>query len=1065
MNRGSISAFASSGRNFSFTVTPPSSGAGTITISVRANAVTPSNVIQSTSVSYSIPSTVTWCVPSGTQSGAFSVSGTWSQTISGFSSADVSVNQGAISAFTTSGRNFSFTVTPPSTGTGTITIRIRANAVTPSNAIQSRSVIYSIPSTVTWTTPTGTQTGAFNVSGTWSQTITGFALADVSVSTGTISSFASSGRNFSFTVTPPSSGSGTISISIAANRVNPRNPAQSTCVSYAQPSTVTWSAPSGTQTAAFNVSGAWNQDISGFTIDDISVNTGSVSNLRQINRVFTFDVTPPTSGSGTITVSIAAGSVTPRNALQSVSISYAQPSTVTWTTPSGTQVGSFSITGKWNQNVGTTFTSSDISLSTGTFDSFTYTSSTRDFGFRITPPTSGSGTITVSIAAGSVTPRNALQSVSISYVQPSTVSWTTPTGTQTGEFSITGKWNQNVGTTFTSSDISLSTGTFDSFTYTSSTRTFSFDVTPPSTGSGTIAISIAANSVTPANTLQSVCVQYSSIASASFAAPNQNQSNGTITYRITWTNATSYTAFGASDITDDITITGTTGTILPRQTSTLARIGTTNVFNYVVYPETGEQGTINVSLAANTLKSNLAVTTPTTNYDLRSTLSNHPSATFEVPTGIQTGSTFNIIVDFGESLSTNNNLDTRASGSNTDLSIVGASASFAALTTLTARRRYRVTITSPTNQQGYLSLQLLKDVVTNSRNLLGPVQAQYSPSVTYDTRTAVAPGNVATLSIGGPETSTGTTISGGVTTTFYVDITASKTITGFTRNDLVVVNACIASFTGSGSAYKVSLTPRLVGDGVITLAIPSNIVTSSGGNIATSRGYEYDYMASPAATPAIPTIGGAETSAGTIITTIQDTFYFDITWSKTVTGFTRNDLVVINACISSFTGSGSSYKVSVVPNLSRNGIITIEIPNDVVTSTGGNTATDRNFVYTIPTVPTIDNYDWPDTIPAGSGTFFVDFDFNTNITGLTTTDLILDAPSSVTLTSITWGSTSISSTARSSRLRGSTLSTVGATGKQYYRVNLTKTTSYVGEQVTLALKAGAVLGPNPANQT
>ena len=219
-------------------------------------------------------------------------------------------------------------------------------------------------------------------------------------------------------------------------------------------------------------------------------------------------------------------------------------------------------------------------------------------------------------------------------------------------------------------------------------------------------------------------------------------------------------------------------------------------------------------------------------------------------------------------------------------------------------------------------------------------------------------------------------------------------------------------------------------------------------------------------TAAVPTISAAQTNTGTTITQIQDTFYFDITWDKAVTGFTRNDLLVSNACIASFTGSGSSYNVSVTPNLNRNGTITIGVPDDCVSSAGGNEPINRNFEYVTPTQPTIIAYDWPDSIDAGVGTFFMDIDFNVAVTDFTTSDLILDAPSSVSITSITWGATSIASQSdRALRTRGGTLSTVGAAGKQYYRINFTKTSLYAGQQVNLELKASAVLGPAPVNQT
>ena len=150
------------------------------------------------------------------------------------------------------------------------------------------------------------------------------------------------------------------------------------------------------------------------------------------------------------------------------------------------------------------------------------------------------------------------------------------------------------------------------------------------------------------------------------------------------------------------------------------------------------------------------------------------------------------------------------------------------------------------------------------------------------------------------------------------------------------------------------------------------------------------------------------------------------------------------------------------PQLNRNGIITLAIPADIITNAGGNTSVDRNFEYQAPTQPNIIDFDWPDVVNSGVGTFFLDIDFNVNVTGLTTSDFILDAPSSVSITSITWGTTPIATSNRL-RVRAGTLATVGADGKQYYRINFTTTSGYAGQIINLELKSNAVLGPAPVN--
>ena len=111
------------------------------------------------------------------------------------------------------------------------------------------------------------------------------------------------------------------------------------------------------------------------------------------------------------------------------------------------------------------------------------------------------------------------------------------------------------------------------------------------------------------------------------------------------------------------------------------------------------------------------------------------------------------------------------------------------------------------------------------------------------------------------------------------------------------------------------------------------------------------------------------------------------------------------------------------------------------------------------------NYDWPNPIPNGAGDFFVDFDFDQNITGLEIGSLILDAPSSVSFKStdpITYTNQDTQSIAnqsdRTMRTRDLT-AVIPDTGIKYYRIHLTKTDDYNGETLSLALKGGSVRGP------
>ena len=122
-------------------------------------------------------------VPSGTQNGAFSITITFTETVSGFVQADVSLT-GSASSITSWSANsddtvYTATVTP--TASGTVTIGVAANVATDTaNNQNSAATSQTVPvdvDTVTIGVPSGTQTGAFDATNV-SETVSGFEQAE-----------------------------------------------------------------------------------------------------------------------------------------------------------------------------------------------------------------------------------------------------------------------------------------------------------------------------------------------------------------------------------------------------------------------------------------------------------------------------------------------------------------------------------------------------------------------------------------------------------------------------------------------------------------------------------------------------------------------------------------------------------------------------------------------------------------------------------------------------------------------------------------------------------------------
>ena len=341
-------------------------------------------------------------VPSGTQTGAFDVTITFSETVSGFVQSDVSLSGSAasITSWSADSNNTVYTATITPTASGTVTIGVAANVATDAannqnTAATSKNVTASVDTTaptVSISVPSGTQNSAFNATITFSETVSGFVQSDVSLSgsAASITSWSANSNNTVYTATITPTASGTVTIGVAANvatdGANNQNIAatsQTVTVDVDAP-TVTIGVPSGTQTGAFAATITFSETVSGFTQSDVSL-TGSAASItawraNSNHTIYTATITP--TASGTITVGVAAGVATDaannQNTAatsQSVTIDVDRP-TVTIGVPSGTQTGAFAATITFSETV-SSFTQSDVSL-TGSAASITGWSANSD---------------------------------------------------------------------------------------------------------------------------------------------------------------------------------------------------------------------------------------------------------------------------------------------------------------------------------------------------------------------------------------------------------------------------------------------------------------------------------------------------------------------------------------------------------------------------------------------------------------------------------------------------------------------------------------------------------------
>ena len=162
------------------------------------------------------------------QNGAFDTTITFTEAVSGFTQSDLSLSGTAtasITAWNTTDNTTYTTATITPTTSGTVIFNIEAGVATdaannPNTAATAKTVNVDIDKpTVTIGVPSGTQTGAFNTTITFSETVSGFAQSDVALtgSAASITGWKSNNNKTVYTTTITPTASGTVTISVAAN--------------------------------------------------------------------------------------------------------------------------------------------------------------------------------------------------------------------------------------------------------------------------------------------------------------------------------------------------------------------------------------------------------------------------------------------------------------------------------------------------------------------------------------------------------------------------------------------------------------------------------------------------------------------------------------------------------------------------------------------------------------------------------------------------------------------------------------------------------------------------------
>ncbi|MBA6417551.1 hypothetical protein H4J50_16195, partial [Colwellia sp. 6M3] len=748
------------------------------------------------------PSVIIQNVPA-TSNAPFTVTFTFSEAVTDFVVGDISVGNGSAGGFTTVNTStYTAVITP--TADGSVTLDVNANVAQDSvgnfnTAATQVSSTYdaSRPSVLIQNVP-ATSNAPFTVTFTFSEAVIDFVVGDISVGNGSASSFSTVNTStYTALITPTADGAVTLDVNanVSQDSVGNDNTAATQVTSQydaSRPSVTIQNVPA-TSNAAFTVTFAFSEAVTGFVVGDISVGNGSASSFTTVNTsTYTALITPTADGAVTLDVNanIAQDSVGNLNtAATQVSSTYdgSRPSITIQNVPA-TSNAPFTVTFAFSEAV-TDFVVGDISVGNGNAISFT-TVNTSTYTALITPIADGTVTLNVNANVAQDSAGNfntAATQVSSTYdaSRPSITIQNVP-ATSNAPFTVTFTFSEAV-INFDVGDISVGNGGASSFTSVN-TSVYTALITPTTDGVVTLDVNanIAQDSVGNFNT------------AATQVSSNYDASRPSVVIQNVPANSnSSFTAtFAFSEAVADFVV----GDISVGNGSA-SSFATVNSSTYTALITPIADGAVTLDVNANVAQDsvgnfNTAATQVSSTYD-----ASRPSVLIQnVPA--TSNAAFTVTFTFSEVVTE------FVVG---DISVGNGSAnSFTTVNTST----YTALITPTADGAVTLDVNanVAQDSVGNLNTAATQVTSQYDAS-----RPSVIIQNV-------PATSNAP---------FTVTFTFSEAVSGFVVGDISVGNGNASGFTTvNTSTYTALITPTA--DGSVTLDVNANVAQDSVGNFNTS---------------------------------------------------------------------------------------------------------------------------------------------------------------------------------------------------------------------------------------
>jgi methionine-rich copper-binding protein CopC len=960
---GNKSGFAGSGTTYSVLVTPIANGAVTVNVAADAASDAAGNTnTAATQLSVIYDATaptlaITSVTPNPTNNTALEIEYEFSERVSGFAIADITVTNGTkVSCTTTDSILFDVAITANANSNVTISCVVNAamdlagnNNIAPTALVVKHDNIS--PSVTITSAPGPVLVSPFQITIAFIEEITGFDLSDIVVTNGSVTNLLTSdNKTFTADIYPVVVGTVKVDVNAAAAydlAGNPNTAATQFTIEY-QGTNITvalsYSGANPTNTTPLPITITFSEAVNGFEINDFLLTNSTVTNLQTTNNtVFNASLVP--IATGTVTANIPTNKVENNmhvinDASNTLNISFdnTPPAvTVASTQTSPTNSNSIPLTITFSETV-TGFINTDVTVVNGSITGWSVVGNV----YSTTLVPAGNGTVTVNVAAGvsidHVGNANlASNNFSIVYdiITPTVTITTTENDTIYEDvFDVSINFSERVRN-FELGDITVGNV---SVTILSTSDSIVFTASMDANAVGIVTIDIAAGKATDlAGNSNTAATQFSLL----YAGPKPE---------VTITGPTSPT--NLSSITLDISF---TENITELELADFVVTGG-NVSNllgsgkdYTVSLNPSADGLVTIYLPANKViniynNGNLASNTFQITYD-----GTAPTVAITSSAGNNTNvSPIPVTITFSERV-------TKFALS--DITFVNGNS--AALNT-TDSIVFTLNVTPA--DTGAVTINIAAGVAKDLAGNDNTVAVEYA--MIYDN---VRPSVVIESTESSPTASLA----------IPVTITFSELVSGFGITDLVIGNGDAQNLTQIGKVYSFTLVPA--GDGTCTVNVTAGAAQDAAGNDNTAATQFSIVSENGPPSVSVSYTGSNPTNSSSIPV--------DIIFNEPVTGFESSDVVLTNATITgTMTQSGNTYTVTLLPGLE--GMITIEVPANVANDLFGNpnTASEKDTIWYDITVPTV-VIETAVTSPTNTSPIYLSIRFSEKVIGFVASDI------------------------------------------------------------------------------